>query len=72
MWRQSIPRSGRTYSKSRFPSGKMKAWLTDLEGVPLEVTCTWCLIELLHRQIQVTVEQLELEHRDEGNVSLLQ
>ncbi len=38
VWRQSIPRAGRTYSKSRFPPGKMKTWLTDPEVVPEEVT----------------------------------
>ncbi len=31
VWRQSIPRSDRKNSKSCFPSGKMKTWLTDLE-----------------------------------------
>ncbi len=70
VWMQSIPRSGRTYSKSRFPPGKMKTWLTDLEVVPAEVTCSWRFKEL-HRQVQVTVEQLA--HRDESgteNVSL--
>ncbi len=62
VWRQSIPRSGRTYNRSRFPPGKMKTWLTDLEVVPSEVTCSWRFKELLRSQVQVTVEQLV--HRD--------
>ncbi len=57
VWRQSIPRSGRTDSKSRFPPGKMKTWLTDLELVPSEVNCSWRFKKLLRRQVQVTVEQ---------------
>ncbi len=63
--RQSIPRSGRMYSKSRLLSGKMKTWLTDLEFVPTEVTCSWRFEELLHRQVQVTIERLV--HRDESS-----
>ncbi len=62
VWRQFIPRSGRTYSKNRFPPGKMKTWLIDLEVAPSEVTCSWRFKELLRRQVQVTVEQLI--HRD--------
>ncbi len=69
VWRQSFPRSGRTCCHSRFPPGKMKAWLTDLEVVPSEVTCSKRFIELLHRQVQVTVEQLV--HYDEINKRLL-
>ncbi len=64
-WSQSIPRSGRAYSKSRFPPGKMKTWLTDFEVVPTEVTCSWRFKELLRRQVQVTVEQLV--HHDESS-----
>ncbi len=62
VWRQSIPRSGRTNSKSRFPPGKVKTWLTDLAFVPSEVTSSWRFKELLRRQVQVTMEQLV--HRD--------
>ncbi len=65
MWRQSIPRSGRTDSKSRFPPGKVKPWLTDLEVVPSEVTSSWRFKELLRRQVQVTMEQLA--HHDESS-----
>ncbi len=35
----------------------MKAWLTDLEVVPYEVTCSWRTKDLLRRQVQVIVEQ---------------
>ncbi len=62
---QSISRSGRTYSKSRLPPGKMNTWLTDIEVVPAEVACSWRLKEQLHRQFQITVEQLV--HRDESS-----
>ncbi len=65
VWRQSIHRSGRTYSKRHFSPGKMKTWLTDLEVVPSEVTCSWRFKEHLRRQVQVTVEQLV--HRDESS-----
>ncbi len=65
VWRQSISRSGRTCSKSHFPPGKMKSWITDLEVVPSEVTCSWRFKEFLHRQVQVTVEQPV--HRDESS-----
>ncbi len=65
VWRQSIPRSGRTYSNCRFPPGKVKTWLTDLEVVPVEVTCSWRFKDFLRRQVQVTVEQLV--HRDESS-----
>ncbi len=61
--RQSVPRSGRTNSKSRFPPGKVKTWLTDL--VPSEVTSSWWFKELLRRQVQVTVEQLV--HSDDSS-----
>ncbi len=64
VWRQSVPRSGQTYSESRFLPGTMKTWLTDLEVVPAEVTCSWRFKELLLRHVQVTVEQLV--HSDEG------
>ncbi len=63
--RQSVPRSGRTNSKSRFPPGKVKTWLTYLEIGPSEVTSSWRFKELLRRQVQVTVEQLV--HRDESS-----
>ncbi len=56
--KRSSERSGRTYSKSRLPLGKMKTWLTDLQVVPSEVTCSWRFKERLRRQVQVTVEQL--------------
>ncbi len=49
VWRQSISRSGRAYSKSRFPPGKTKLWLTDLEVMPLEVTCCWWFKDRLRR-----------------------
>ncbi len=62
---QSIPRSGRTNSKRRFPTGKINTWLTDLEVVPSEVTSNWRFKELLRWQAQVTVEQLI--HRDESS-----
>ncbi len=65
VWRQSVPRSGRTNSKSRLPPGKVKTWLTELEVVPSEVTSSWRFKELLRRQVQVTVEQLV--HRDESS-----
>ncbi len=65
MWRQSIPRSGRTNNKSRFSPGKVKTWLTGLEVVPSEVTSSWRFKELLRRQVQVTMEQLV--HRDESS-----
>ncbi len=51
--------------QSRFPPGKVKTWLTDLEVVPSEVTSSWRFKELLRRQVQVTVEQLV--HRDESS-----
>ncbi len=66
VWRQSIPRSGRTNSNSRLPPGKVKMWLTDLEVVPSEVTSSWRFKTLLRRQVQVTVEQLV--HRDESSM----
>ncbi len=59
-----VPWFSRTYSKIRFPSGKIKTWLTDLEVVPSEVTSSWRLKEFLHRQVQVTVEQFV--HRNES------
>ncbi len=65
VWRQSVSRSGRKNSKSRFPPGKMKTWLTDLEVVPSEVTSSWRFKELLRRRVQVTMEQLV--HRDESS-----
>ncbi len=40
-WGQAIPRSDRTYSKSRFLPSKMKTWLADLEVVPPEVSYSW-------------------------------
>ncbi len=64
-WRQSIPRSDRAYSKSRFPSGKMEKRLMDLEIVLTEVTCSWRFKELRRRQVQVTLEQLI--QRDESS-----
>ncbi len=63
VWRQSVPRSGRTNSISRFPPGKVKTWLTDLEVVPSEVTSSWRFKNLIRRQFQVTIEQLV--HLDE-------
>ncbi len=66
LWRQSIPRSDRTYSKSRFPLSKMNTWLTDLEVVRSEVTCSWRLKELLRRQVHLTVE--ELVRRGESSI----
>ncbi len=65
VWSQSVPRSGRTYSKSRISPGKMKTWLTDLEVVLSEVTCSWLFKEFPRRQVQVTVEQLL--QRDESS-----
>ncbi len=65
VWRQSIPRSGRTYSKNRLPPGKLKTWFTDLEVMLAKVSCSCRFKELLYRQVQVTVEQLV--HRDESN-----
>ncbi len=62
--RKSIPRSDRTNSKSRFPPGKVKTWLTPLEVVPSEVTSSWRFKEL-RRQVQVTMEQLV--HRDKSS-----
>ncbi len=37
MWRQSIPWPGRTFTKSRCPSVKMKTWKTGLEVVVQEI-----------------------------------
>ncbi len=51
---------------AELPSGKMKTWLTDIEGVPSEVTCIWPLKELLCSQVKVTVEQFV--HRDESSM----
>ncbi len=65
MWRQSIPRFGRTNSKSRFPPGNVKTWLADLEVVPSEVNSSWRFKELLRRQVQVTMEQRV--HRDDSS-----
>ncbi len=65
VWRQSTPRSGRTYSKSRFPAARMGTWLTYFEFVPSGGTSSWRFKESLRRQVQATMEQLA--HRDESS-----
>ncbi len=62
--RESVSRSGRRTEKAAYRLAIWK-WLTDLEVMPSEVTCSWRFKELLRRQVQTTVEQLV--HRDESS-----